>query len=157
MGKLTISMAIFNSKLLNYQSVNMIWEERSPCSSPFLPAWKLAKMPYFMRRHTLLLNKQHTSLDFEPRTNLQHPPVLKSHWGRFTITSPIHINPCVYIPMYCSFIAFIVGFPLNEVRLPADANWCHLMLDFMAWAYYRAQSLDPYTPQYGWFKWLGNV
>lgn len=101
----------------------MIWEERSPCSSPFLPAWKLQKrhtscggIPYFW-----IINIPH----FEPRTNLQHPPVLQSHWGRFTITSPIHINPCVYIPMYCSFIAFIVGFPLNYIS--TVASWCQLM------------------------------
>ena len=48
MGKSTISMAIFNRKLLNYQRVNHVFESEKPRDSPVSEFMGYTEFPWFL-------------------------------------------------------------------------------------------------------------
>ena len=105
-------------------NVNMIWEERSPCSSPFLPAWKLQKrhascggIPYFW-----INNIGHLTLSQEPTSNIhQFLKVIEDGLPLLaqSISIPVFISRCIAHSLH-----LLLGFQWERSTV---ASWCQLM------------------------------
>ena len=118
---------ICHFEVLNFQSVNMIWEERSPCSSPFLPAWKLQKchtscgaIPYFW-----INNIPHLTLSQEPTSNIhQFLKVIEDGLPLLaqSISIPVFISRCIAHSLH-----LLLGFHWTKYGchlMPIDVTWC---------------------------------
>ena len=83
-------------------NVNMIMGRAESLFITISSGMKIAKMPYFMRRHTLLLNKQHTvphlTLSQEPTSNIhQFLKVIEDGLPLLaqSISIPVSISRCI--------------------------------------------------------------